>query len=69
MYLQLMLMCKYTYKYGYEYSGTLGNQWWNLKLWGSVNIPSYPLQYSGLLNFMDRGAWQASVHGVSKSRT
>lgn len=40
MYLQLMLMCKYTYKYGYEYSGTLGNQWWNLKLWGSVNIPS-----------------------------
>ena len=40
MYLQSMLMCKYTYKYGYEYSRTLGNQWWNLKLWGSVNIPS-----------------------------
>ena len=29
----------------------------------------YPLQYSGLLNFMDRGAWQATVHGDSKSRT
>ena len=29
----------------------------------------YPLQYSGLQNFMDRGAWQATVHGVAKSRT
>ena len=29
----------------------------------------YPLQYSGLENFMDRGAWQATVHGVAKSRT
>ena len=27
----------------------------------------YPLQYSYLENFMDRGAWQATVHGVSKS--
>ena len=24
----------------------------------------YPLQYPGLENFMDRGAWQATVHGV-----
>ena len=30
---------------------------------------SYPLQYSGLENSMDRGAWQATVHGVAKSRT
>ena len=29
----------------------------------------YPLQYSGLENFMDRGAWQATVHGVAKSWT
>ena len=29
---------------------------------------SYPLQYSGLENFMDRGAWRATVHGVSKSQ-
>ena len=29
----------------------------------------YPLQYSGLENSMDRGAWWASVHGVAKSRT
>ena len=27
-----------------------------------------PLQYSWLENSMDRGAWQATVHGVSKSR-
>ena len=26
----------------------------------------YPLQYSCLENFLDRGAWWASVHGVSK---
>ena len=28
-----------------------------------------PLQYSRLENPMDRGAWQAVVHGVAKSRT
>ena len=27
------------------------------------------LQYSCLENSMDRGAWQATVHGVVKSRT
>ena len=30
---------------------------------------SYPLQYSGLENSMDRGAWQATAHGVTKSQT
>ena len=29
----------------------------------------YPLQYSGLENSMDRDAWPAIVHGVTKSRT
>ena len=29
----------------------------------------HPLQYSCLENPMDRGAWQATVHGVAKSRT
>ena len=28
-----------------------------------------PLQYSGLENSMDRKAWQAAVHGVTKSWT
>ena len=28
-----------------------------------------PLQYSYLENSMDRGAWQATVHGIAKSRT
>ena len=27
-----------------------------------------PLQYSCLENPMDRGAWQATVHGVAKNR-
>ena len=26
----------------------------------------YPLQYSCLENFMDRGAWRATAHGVAK---
>ena len=28
-----------------------------------------PLQYSCLENFMDRGAWRATVHNVAKSQT
>ena len=44
----------------------------------SVSIPGQgvggggngnPLQYSCLGNPLDRGAWQATVHGVAKSRT
>ena len=34
---------------------------------GEVN--GNPLQYSCLENPMDRGAWQATVHGVAKSLT
>ena len=30
---------------------------------------SYPLQYSGLEKSMYRGAWQTTVHGVTKSQT
>ena len=29
----------------------------------------YPLQYSCLEGPMDRGAWPATVHGVTQSRT
>ena len=28
-----------------------------------------PLQYSSLENSMDRGAWQATVHGTAKRQT
>ena len=28
-----------------------------------------PLQYSCLENPMDRGAWQATVHGIAKNQT
>ena len=34
-----------------------------------VNKCGNPLQYYCLENPMDRGAWQATVHGVVKSRT
>ena len=40
---------------------------------GSGRFPggrlSNPLQYSCLNNLMDRGAWQATVHRVTKSWT
>ena len=29
----------------------------------------YPLQYSCLENFVDRGAWWTTVHGITKSWT
>ena len=29
----------------------------------------YPLQYCCQENFMGRGAWQAIVHGITKSQT
>ena len=29
----------------------------------------YPLQYSCLENYIGRGTWQATVHGVAKSQT
>ena len=32
-------------------------------------MDGYPCQYSCLKNSMDRGAWWATVHGVTKSQT
>jgi len=29
----------------------------------------YSLQYSGLENSMDRGAWRATVYGIAKNQT
>ena len=28
----------------------------------------YPLQYSFLENFLDRGTWQATVHSITKNQ-
>ena len=49
---------------------------YNVGDWGSIpgsgRFPrernGNPLQYSCLGNFMDIGAWQATVHGATKSR-
>ena len=32
-------------------------------------MATHSIQYSGLENHMDRGAWWATVHGVAKSWT
>ena len=46
---------------------------WPYKLWKPNSIlregNGNPLQYSCLENSMDGGAWQAEVHGVTKSQT
>ena len=44
-----------------------GNLGLILKLGGSPGEENDLLQYSCLENSMDRGAWQAKVHGVTKS--
>ena len=36
---------------------------------GKIPCFSYLYQYSGLANSMERGAWQATVHGVAESDT
>ena len=49
------------------YAGDLGSIPGLGRIPGEAN--SYPLQCSGLENSMDRGAWQVTVHGVTKSWT
>ena len=46
-------------------AGDLRDDHWVRKIPGKGN--SNPLQYSCLENPMDRGAWQATVHGATKS--
>ena len=38
-----------------------------LETW--VQSLGWALQFSGLENFIDRGAWQATIYGVAKSQT
>ena len=45
----------------------LGSIPWSGRSPGEGN--GYPLQYSCLENAMDRGAWWATVNGVTKSQT
>ena len=56
---------------GQESTGSAGNPPGSTP--GSGKSPGegngYPLQYSCLENSMDRGAWWAVVHGVTKSQT
>ena len=51
----------------------LFNQPWARKIPGPGRSPGEgngnPLQYSGLENSVDRGAWRATIHGVTKSQT
>ena len=50
-----------------SFRGHRFNPWWGRSPPGGRN--GKPLQYYCLENPMDRGAWQASVHGVAKSQT
>ena len=47
--------------------------WWEFKIvqafWKTGKGNGNPLQYSCLENFMDRGAWWVTVHGVTKGWT
>ena len=66
-------------EYSYKRLGSKGNQKIHLQCGRLVFDPwvgrslgegkGHPLQYSGLENSMDRRAWWATVHGVSKSQT
>ena len=58
-----------------SHSNTSGSRWvirpsWLYGSWRSFLYSSsgYTLQYSFLDNFMDRGVWQITVHGVTTSR-
>ena len=51
-------------KNGPTIAGDAGLIPWSVRSPGAENC--HPLQYSCLGNPMDRGAWQATVHGVAK---
>ena len=56
------------------YLTTIGYDYWIYQFitslfWIKGEENGHPLQYSCLENPMDRGAWWATVHGVTKSRT
>ena len=70
-------MCMYTYMLGFPSGSVVKNPSANSGARSSIpesgRFPGdgngNPLQFSCLGNPMDRGAWQARVHGVTKSQT
>ena len=48
---------------------TMQETWVQSLGWEDALEKGYPLLYSGLENSMDREAWWATVHGVTKSHT
>ena len=46
----------------------LSGSWRSDRMWSTGEGNGKPLQYSFLDNFMDRGVWQITVHGVTTSR-
>ena len=55
-----------------EYAYSAGETWVCSLDWedpSEKGMATHPLQYSCPDNFMNRGAWRATVHGVTKSGT
>ena len=71
------LKSEVSYKYGFHDASDGRESVCNAEdpgsIFGSGRSPGEgngnPLQYSGLENSIDRGAWQATVHGVTRSWT
>ena len=61
------MWCTHTHKI--EYQPQKKNEILHLHQCGCREGNGNPLQYSCLENFMNGGAWQAAVHGVTKSQT
>ena len=57
---QILYICIYTYIYLPNFTQTSAT---------ARKGKGNPLQYSCLVNLMDRRAWQARVHGGTKSQT
>ena len=65
-------LCIYNYIYSIHIYIYIYTYIYNCFIYSSVYVGESngtPLQYSCLENPMDRGAWWAAVHGVTKSRT
>ena len=74
----VLLHCIYLWSISNGFPGSSDGKESVCNVWDPSSIPGlgrtpgegngYPLQYSCLENSMDRGAWQATVHGLTKSQ-